>query len=109
PADSDRRFIPPTAGRSGVLQRRLRRRGETSLAAARSSSHRVRSTPCTPAAGSWTGPAPVIAIPTAPDFSGPAAMSQVSSAVLSVGSVNVRRVGGGFGLPRTAETGRVSY
>jgi hypothetical protein len=39
----------------------------------------------------------------------PAAISHVSSAVLSVGRVRVSRVGGGFGLPRTAETGRVSY
>ena len=36
----------------------MRRAGETSAAAARSSSHSVRSTPCTPAAGSCTGPAP---------------------------------------------------
>jgi hypothetical protein len=39
---------------------------------------------------------------------GPVASSHTSSAVLSAGSVNVIRTGGGFGLPRTADTGRVS-
>ena len=61
--------------------------GRTSAAAARSTSHSVRSTPCTPAAGSWTPPGAVNAIATALAFSAPAAINHTSSAELIAGKV----------------------
>ena len=50
--------FPPGRGNRPGVQRRLRSPAGTSAAAARSSSHSVRSTPCTPAAGTCTGPRP---------------------------------------------------
>ena len=61
-----------TKGPVPAAQRRLRSRAGTSAAAARSSSHSVRATPCTPAAGSCIGPAPASAMPTARALSAPA-------------------------------------
>ena len=46
--------------------------------------------------------------PTALAFSSPEAISHTSSAVLMASNVSVMRIGGGFGLSRTAETVRVS-
>src|SRR5262249_46358260 len=98
----------PLAFRPGS-QRRLKKLGGTWLEADRPTSHRVRSTPCTAAAGSCTGPTLLVsAIPTAAAFSAPTAMIHTSSAELIAGRVRVMRLGGGFGAPRTPATGPVS-
>src|SRR5690606_39390858 len=96
-------------GGTARLKRRERSRGATRAAAARSSSHRVRSRPRAPAAGTWVGPAPLNARSTASALAGPAAISHTCSARRIECSDSEIRTGGGFGAPRTAHTVRVSY
>src|SRR5205823_12549446 len=101
----------------GPKRRRSGRQGEailasdagSLLAAARSSSHRVRLRPVAPAAGIWGDPAPPRAMRTAPAFSSPAVTSHTSRAALMAANDSDRRVGGGFGAPRTGITIRSSY
>ena len=78
------------------------------LAAARSSSHSVRSRPRAPAAGTWCSPVPDSAIVTARALSSPATTAQTSRAAWVVPKPSVIRVGGGLGELRTANAGRSS-
>ena len=59
--------------------------------------------------GGGIGTAVLAELAAAPAFSGPTARIQTSRALRIDGRVSVSRVGGGFGAPRTATTGRSSY
>ena len=61
--------------------------------------------PRAPAAGTWTSPPPQ-RHPDGGRLLLPGATSQTSSAARMAGSVRVSRMGGGFGAPCTATTGR---
>ena len=60
--------------------------------------------PDTPAAGTWTGPAPSSAIFAAAALSEPLTTNQTSCERLITGRVRLIRSGGGFGEDRTAIT-----
>ncbi len=74
-----------------------------------SSSQSVRSRPSGPAAGTCSRPAPDSAVATIGAFSAPATTIHTSRAAHRAEKPRLTRVGGGFGQPCTATTGRASW